>query len=344
MDFDFSFEQQLLANSVRGMLEKLPPVTDPALRPYPAAHVMAKFAELGVFAEDETGMPALSFSDATVVAIEVGRQLPCGPVSEAIAAWLSANGMRPQLRVAFARGHHVTMAVSGELAGGEGHGAGRALVPFAAGAEAILAPFAGNTGRQWVILGPDSVTLDAATTSDITIDAQWVAAKSLPAPATALANQPIAPEDVLVLLAMAEMVGAAEICLERTVGYIRDRKQFGKPIGSNQAIKHMAADAALMVETMRAAVECAGWSFDQASRGGSAELDEAAMAVLTARSFVGANARSVIERCIQMHGAIAFTWEYGLHRHLRRVLYRANTLVRPPQSRERIAALILPKG
>jgi hypothetical protein len=135
-----------------------------------------------------------------------------------------------------------------------------------------------------------------------------------------------------------------EICLERTVGYVRDRKQFGKPIGSNQAIKHMAADAALMVETMRAAVECAGWSFDQASRGGSAELDEAAMAVLTARSFVGANARSVIERCIQMHGAIAFTWEYGLHRHLRRVLYRANTLVRPLQSRERIAALILPKG
>ena len=339
MDFDFSFEQQLLAESVRGMLEKLPPVTDPAVRPYPAADVMARFAELGIFAEDEAGMPALSFSDATAVAIEVGRQLPCGPVSEAMAAWLCADGMRAQLRAAFARSAHVTMAVTGELA--DGNGAARALVPFAAGAGAILAPFAGNAGRQWVVLGADLVTLDVATTSDITVDAQWVALKNLPVSALALVNLPIEPDDGLALLAMAEMVGAAEICFERTVGYIRERKQFGKPIGSNQAIKHMAADAALNVQTMRAAIEYAGWSFDQAGRGGAAELEEAAMALLSARSFVGESARTVIERCMQMHGAIAFTWDYGLHRHLRRVLYRANTLVRPLQSREKIAALVL---
>lgn len=344
MDFDYSFEQQLLAESVRGILEKLPPVTDAAERPYPVAQVMAKLAELGVFAEDETGMPVLSFSDASAVAIEVGRQLPSAPVSEAIAAWLCADGMRAQLRAAFARGAHVTMAVSGELVAGDGHGAARALVPFAAGAGAILAPFAGSAGRQWVMLGADLVTLDAATTSDFTVDAQWVAAHDLPGSAVALANRPIAPDDGLALLAMAEMVGAAEICLERTVGYIRDRKQFGKPIGNNQAIKHMAADAALNVQTMRAAIEYAGWSFDRAIGGGASELDEAAMAVLTARAFVGERARNVIERCMQMHGAIGFTWDYGLHRHLRRVLYRANTLVRPVESREKIAALILSTG
>jgi len=65
------------------------------------------------------------------------------------------------------------------------------------------------------------------------------------------------------------------------------------------------------------------------------------MALLAARSFIGAHARTVIERCIQMHGAIAFTWDYGMHRHLRRVLYRENTLVHPLQSRDEIAALVL---
>jgi hypothetical protein len=329
MEFDFSFEQQLLAESVRGMLEELPPVTEPAARPYAAAQVMAKFVELGIFAEDEAGMPALSFSDATAIAIEVGRQLPCAPVSEAIAAWLCADGMRPQLRTALASGRHVTMAVSGTPSR-------RALVPFAERAEAILLPFAGSAGRQWGIVNADAVTLDSARTSDITIDAQWVTAKA--PPAATLANQPIAPDDGLTLLAMAEMVGAAEICLERTVGYLRERKQFGKPIGSNQALKHMAADTALAVQTMRAAVEYAGWSLDQAGRDGSEERE---FALLTARCFVGDGAREVIERCIQMHGAIAFTWDYSMHRYLRRVLYRANTLVRPTESRERIAVLIL---
>jgi alkylation response protein AidB-like acyl-CoA dehydrogenase len=331
MDFDFSFEQQLLAESVRRTLEELPPVTEPAARPYAAAAVMAKLVGLGIFAEDEAGAPALSFSDATAVAIEVGRQLPCAPISESIAAWLCADGMRPQLRAAFASGRHVTMAVSGAL----GQDGGRALVPFAEGAEAMLLPFAGSASRQWGILNADVVTLDAAATSDITIDAQWVTTKA--PPAATLANQPIAPDDALTLLAMAEMVGAAEICLERTVDYIRERQQFGKPIGSNQAIKHMAADAALAVQTMRAAVEYAGWSLDQAGRDGSEERE---VALLTARCFIGDGAREVIERCIQMHGAIAFTWDYGMHRYLRRVLYRANTVVRPLQSREQIAALI----
>jgi hypothetical protein len=209
------------------------------------------------------------------------------------------------------------------------------------GAEAIMTPVADDNGRRWVLLGPDLVALDAATPSDITIDAYWAAAKGVPASASAITNQPIAPDDALALLAMAEMVGAAEICLERTVAYIRDRKQFGKPIGSNQTIKHMAADAAMNVETMKAAIEYAGWSFDQATREGVAERGDAAMALLTARSFIGANARNVIERCIQMHGAIAFTWDYGMHRHLRRVLYRENTLVHPLQSRDEIAALVL---
>jgi alkylation response protein AidB-like acyl-CoA dehydrogenase len=100
----------------------------------------------------------------------------------------------------------------------------------------------------------------------------------------------------------------------------------------------MAADAALAVQTMRAAVEYAGWSLDQADRDGSEERERA---LLMARSFVGDGAREVIERCIQMHGAIAFTWDYGIHRQLRRVLYRANTIARPAESREQIAALVL---
>jgi hypothetical protein len=341
MDFDFSFEQQLIGQSVRAALEELPPIMNGAPFAYPAKELTAKLANLGLFPSADAEERPFGFTDAVAIGIEVGRQLPAGPAMEQIAASLWLWPARRDLCAAMGEGQTVSVAVSGAFERHNGKLGGRSLVPFASEAQAILAPVNVGGGRQWLALQPSDLTLSRAETTDITVDASWAELTGPGMEAMPLPDQPVTLDEVLALLAMAEMVGAADFAMQMTVNYVRERKQFGKPIGTNQAVKHMAADVASSLEIMKAAIEYAGWSLDQMSQDAST-TDQARMALLTARSFVGEHARLVLERCIQMHGGIAFTWDYGLHRYLRRILYRTGTLVRTIDSREAIAAAMLP--
>lgn len=337
MDFDFSFEQTLIAKSVRGTLEALPPVMDRAPYPYEASEIARKLADLGLFGAGDG--PALGFADAVAVAMEVGRALPAAPVVEQLAALFGLAATRSDLAEALGQGQIVTVAVSGAFALSPDGVSGRVLVPFANDAVAVLAPVATATGPQWHVFALDRLALAPAETTDVTVAASFATARGIDV-ATVLPAGAVALDDILILLVMAEVTGAAEIALEKSVAYARERKQFGKPVGSNQAVKHIAADAAVSVEIMKAAVEHAGWTCDQAAAG-EAGADDVAMALAAARSFVGEHARLVVERATQMHGGIAFTWDFGLHRYLRRVLYRTNTLIRPLESRAFIAARVL---
>ncbi len=341
MDSDFSFEQQLIGQSVRAALEELPPIMNGAPFAYSAKELSAKLAGLGLFPSADAEERPFGFTDAVAMAIEIGRQLPAGPAIEQIAASLWLWSARRDLCTAMAEGQTVSVAVGGAFERHSGTLGGRVLVPFASEAQVILAPVDAEGDRTWLVLQPDDLTLSRAETTDITVDASWAELTGRGRAAVPLPDQAISLNDVLALLAMAEMVGAADFAMQTTVNYVRERKQFGKPIGTNQAVKHMAADVASSLEIMKAAVEYAGWSLDQASQDASM-TDQAHMALLTARSFVGEHARFVLERCIQMHGGIAFTWDYGLHRYLRRILYRTGTLVRTMDSREAIAAAMLP--
>ena len=320
MDFDFSFEQQMIAKSVRSMLHDLPPAMDRA-HPYPVSELSAKFAELGLFPEDPAE-PVIGLVEAAAIGIEVGRALPAGPVIE-------------QLAASFFIGHaaSASMAVSGN---GE-----RALVPFAEQAATVLLPVETDGGRGWQQFAADDLEFESVEITDVTGTAAWVNVKPGRHGTLIAGNAGVSPDDTLQLVALAEMTGSAESVLEKTVAYIAERKQFGKPIGTNQAVKHLAADAASDVEIMKAAVEYAGWALDEARSGDPEALADARMALLTARSFIGEHARLVVERCVQMHGGIAFTWDYGLHRYLRRILYRTNTIIKPMESREALAGDLL---
>lgn len=330
MDFDFSFEQQMIAKSVRSLLQDLPPVLDPAPFPYSATDLSSRFAELGLFAENPAD-PVLGFADAVAVAIEVGRALPAGPAVEQLAAsFFVPEAVRSG------------MAVTGRLSREGDRLAGRALVPFAADEATVLIPVTDGDRSAWQVFAAEDLVLADAETTDITVTASWASPRpNANGRPLAAGSQQVSPEDILQLLAMAEMTGSAESALERTIAYIAERKQFGKPIGTNQAVKHIAADAASDVEIMKAAVEYAGWALDDAQSGDPAAREEARTALLTARSFIGDHARLVLERCVQMHGGIAFTWDYGLHRYLRRILYRTNTITRPMESREALAGFLL---
>ncbi|MFF3909320.1 acyl-CoA dehydrogenase family protein [Streptomyces sp. NPDC001848] len=105
-----------------------------------------------------------------------------------------------------------------------------------------------------------------------------------------------------------EAVGAAGRALERTVEYVGQREQFGRPIGSFQAVKHRLADAYVRVRAARSAAYYAAWASAGGERVGGLALAQALQALRTAAA-----------EGIQLHGGIGFTWEHAAHLYFKRV-------------------------
>jgi alkylation response protein AidB-like acyl-CoA dehydrogenase len=117
--------------------------------------------------------------------------------------------------------------------------------------------------------------------------------------------------DVLVLAQAAESLGGAEHCLAMAVEYAKTRFQFGRPIGSFQAIKHKCADVFVAVEIARTAVLHAAWALEADPTAARSALPAAAAEA--ARAFSLAAAEN-----IQIHGGIGFTWEHSAHWYFKR--------------------------
>ena len=129
----------------------------------------------------------------------------------------------------------------------------------------------------------------------------------------------------------AEQVGAAEMCLEMSVEYAKVRKQFGRPIGSFQAIKHKCADMLTLVESARSA---AFYASALATQGGEG-LEEAAS---SAKAYCSDAFFHCAAEMIQIHGGIGFTWEHPAHLYFKRAKATENLFGGPAFHRERVAA------
>ncbi len=116
---------------------------------------------------------------------------------------------------------------------------------------------------------------------------------------------------VATVLQSAESVGAADRLFEATVDYAKTRVQFGRTIGSFQAIKHRLATMLVKLEAMRAAAYYAALAVGDG-------LDDAAEAVATAGAFVGDTFAHLCGESLQLHGGIGFTWEHDVHLFVRR--------------------------
>ncbi|MGV4923132.1 acyl-CoA/acyl-ACP dehydrogenase [Streptomyces sp. BHT-5-2] len=126
------------------------------------------------------------------------------------------------------------------------------------------------------------------------------------------------------LLTAAEQLGSAGRTVETAVGYARQRTQFGAPIGSFQAVKHLCAGMLVRAELARAAVYAAAVTGDA--------LDIAGAKLLADEAAVG-NARD----CLQVHGGMGFTWEADVHLHLKRAWLRAERWGGAREAEERLA-------
>ncbi|MET9534484.1 acyl-CoA dehydrogenase family protein [Streptomyces sp. NPDC006649] len=136
----------------------------------------------------------------------------------------------------------------------------------------------------------------------------------------------------------AEQVGAAERCLELTVAHVRNRVQFGRPVGSFQAVKHRLADAFVRVESARSAALGASW----AAADGSPDLSRYAA---VAKSACSEAFSAVAGDMIQLHGGIGITWEHDAHRYFKRAHGSAQLFGSPAGHRDRIAEVLVgPRG
>ncbi|WP_035805067.1 acyl-CoA dehydrogenase family protein [Kitasatospora mediocidica] len=155
-------------------------------------------------------------------------------------------------------------------------------------------------------------------------------------PARLLTADPAALQRALLTgagLLASEQLGIAEWCLAATVGYLRERRQFNRPLGSFQALKHRLADLWLDVVGARAAARAAADAL-------ATEAADAAVAVAVAASHCGTVAVRAAEECVQLHGGIGMTWEHPAHLYLKRAKADHLALGTPAHHRAVLAGLV----
>ncbi|MGC0417488.1 acyl-CoA dehydrogenase family protein [Embleya sp. AB8] len=134
-------------------------------------------------------------------------------------------------------------------------------------------------------------------------------------------------------LLASEQLGVAEQALAETVAYLKVRHQFGRPIGSFQALRHRAADLWSDLAAARAAARYAAACLAEDS-------PDAAVATALAQAYCGEVAVRTTEECVQMHGGIGFTWEHPAHLYLKRAMACALLLGTADRHRATLGTLV----
>ena len=139
--------------------------------------------------------------------------------------------------------------------------------------------------------------------------------------------------DLAAVALAAEQVGGAQRCLDMAVDYAKTRIQFGRPIGSFQAIKHKCADMLLEVESAKSAAYYAGWAAAEDS-------EELPVVASLAKSYCSEAYFHAAAENIQIHGGIGFTWEHDAHLYFKRAKSSELMLGDPSYHRELLAQRI----
>jgi alkylation response protein AidB-like acyl-CoA dehydrogenase len=195
----------------------------------------------------------------------------------------------------------------------------------------------GSVNLYVVEANSPEVTVSTLSTLDITRPQARVEFASAPArpltddaDAAAVINRVMA---IAAILLAAEQVGGAQRCLDMAVEYAKVRVQFGRPIGSFQAIKHKCADVLLDVESARSAAYYAAGVLDD-------DNDDPLIAAALAKAHCSAAYTRVAGENIQIHGGIGFTWEHPAHLYFKRAKTSEILFGDPAWHRERLAALV----
>ncbi|MBF6473363.1 acyl-CoA dehydrogenase [Nocardia abscessus] len=296
-------------------------------------------AEIGIFrvavAEDAGGAGG-SVADLAVLVEQAAHDLVGGPVLATALANLITTGQLDEdlpcgVALDFVVGATVSVpaASDGVLLTGTWDS-----VLGAAPGTAVLLPVDHPRGQRWCLIPPDAdgLRVEALAPLDPTTPLARVHCADLRVPAERVFVAPHAAEDLLVALVAAELAGLAGWCLETAVEYAKVREQFGRKIGSFQAVKHICAWMLCRTELIRAVAADTAAAVDD----GGAELP---IAAAIAAAIALDAAVETAKDCIQVLGGIGFTWEHDAHLYLRRATALRQLLGGSAHWRARVAEL-----
>lgn len=330
MDFGLTEDQRDIQRTARDLLsERAKPerVREHAEAGTTDAELWRELCELGwpgIAVPEEQGGQGLGRIELSILCEELGRCVAPVPFLPTVlaATLIEYAGSDAQ------RSRWLPGLASGEVIGA------------VAGATDGVAEFvlSGPEAGVIVLLDEDggAAVLDAAG-ADVqaiaSIDPTRSAARVSGAGAEALAGDVPAAVDRALVAVSSELVGICERALEMTVAYVKDRKQFGVPVGAYQAVSHRCAQMLLETEKARSTASAAAWAADAEP----AMLAEFAAMAKAAASSAG---REVTAGAIQAHGGIGFTWEADVHWLYKRAQIDAALLGGAKRQRARLAEIL----
>ncbi len=355
MDFGFSEDQEAMRKSAREVLEDRSTTSvfravmeDEAGFDEALWKTIAEIGWCGVAVPESEGGLGLGWIDQCILLEETGRAILPAPYLTTVGLALpvlllaEAGEERSRLLSEIAQGGlRVTLAADPVPISFEPAGDGlrvRGVASFvpdaqAAGEILVAGSLEGRTALCSVAVAEASIThlktLDRTRRlSEVSFDG--AAGKLLDTDAGRLLER--ARDRSAVALA-AEQTGIAQRVLEMTVDYAKQREQFGKAIGSFQAVSHKLAEMLLLTESARSSTYYAAWALEEGTT-------DASLAAATARVAGIEAARFATAEGIQIHGGIGFTWEHDLHLFYRRAKWDELFLGDASIWRERIAGLL----
>lgn len=284
MNFDLSEDQVALRDGVRRLCEGRFDL--PRIRKGFDRSLFDELADAGVFSLRADGF---GWPDVSIAFQELGRALVPGPLTWSHLAFGQVDG----------------------IVGG---------LERAAGDEPILVEHP-DVIDHLAVLDDDGITVVARAALGPLTPLDWPLDPLTPVSRAASVpdGQPIGGAELAAawrqggaLLTAAYQVGMAQACVDRAGAYALQRHQFGRPIGSFQAVKHLLADMAVRAEVARAAVDAAACTLEDP------EVGEPARSVSSAKLMAGDAARLNAKGSLQVHGGMGFTWDVDVHLYLKR--------------------------
>jgi alkylation response protein AidB-like acyl-CoA dehydrogenase len=324
--FDLSEDQQLLRSSTVDFLSSESPISvsrqisespgEGFLREH--WKKLAELGYLGLVVGERFGGQGMGPIELAIVCEEMGKVCFPGPYLDAVLAarMLEAGGVDGVVRdvaagrllVVVATADRVWPSDTPDVRYEDGRITGtKYFVPFAGSADRLLA-----TTPQGLVLADGPFAHERMETLD---EATRFARVMLDNPAECVGDNDLLARgfDLVHVGAAADALGICQWALEASLRYARERQTFGKPIGTYQVLQHRMADMLLRTESTRAAVYRAAWCLAEGAA-------DARLAAAAAKAYGVESACQLTRDAVQIHGGNGFTWEFDVHRYLKRAM------------------------
>jgi alkylation response protein AidB-like acyl-CoA dehydrogenase len=353
MDFELSEDQELLRRGLRELLERSCDIKrvrevvsgDGPGCDYELGSALIEAGWTKVTVPENAGGAGLRFEDVIVVLEECGRHVVTLPLTTSLLAARLLNrasdGQHPMLRDE--TGPSATFAIGGEVSAKSNDGwtldGSARFVPYGTLAATAIVEASVSGARTLFIVEREApgVAWRELDVMDRTVRQYEL---SLSGAQGQLLFEGDCSDEIERLTdewraaLAAETLGACQRMLEVTVAYAKEREQFERPIGSNQAVKARIAEMAAQCERMRAAVYHAAVKIDT-------NAPDRSLAVAMAKAATAAPGAWVGSQAIHVHGGVGYTWEHDLHYYFKRVKSNELLLGGEMESLERIADAVL---